>query len=80
MADSFEQPASDSNWLEQQWDIARLKQQQLESPSFILAIDEIQKIGDWSNIVKTNWDRDTWNDTPIKVILMGSAQLSIHLI
>lgn len=77
-ASADEQAVPDSIWLEQQWDVARLKQQQLESSSFILAIDEIQKIGDWSNVVKANWDRDTWNDTPIKVILLGSAQVIIH--
>lgn len=77
-ASADEQPAGDSAWLEQQWDIARLGLKQKGGASFILVIDEIQKISEWSTVVKANWDKDTWEKKPIKVILLGSAQLIIQ--
>lgn len=40
-----------------------------------LAIDEIQKISSWSEMVKKLWDART---KPIKLVLLGSAALSIE--
>lgn len=42
-----------SIWIEQQWEIARLKFHQADSPEVVLAIDEIQKVPNWSETVKT---------------------------
>jgi uncharacterized protein len=41
-------------------------------------IDEIQKIGNWSEVVKKNWDLDTQQGTPIKVLLLGSSRLLLQ--
>jgi predicted AAA+ superfamily ATPase len=71
-------PASDTSWLEGQWEIARLKMQQAESKEFLLVIDEIQKIRNWSNTVKLLWDTDTKENRNIKVILLGSSRLLIQ--
>src|ERR1700748_418619 len=49
-ADAVE--ASNQTWLQQQWETARLKMDQIKAEEFLLVIDEIQKVGDWSNIVK----------------------------
>lgn len=70
--------AANSAWLQEQWDIARLKKRQLDSETFVFIIDEIQKIPNWSDVVKANWDSDTWNNLSIQVILLGSAQLIIQ--
>src|SRR4051812_11288910 len=51
--------ASKTSWLEQQWETARLKMKQEEAQEFLLVIDEIQKIGNWSDTVKLLWDADT---------------------
>ena len=64
-------------WLHNEWDKARLLQKQ-KGKEIILAIDEIQKIPDWSSIVKLLWDEDTRKKTPIKVILLGSSSLLIQ--
>ena len=33
----------------------------------LLVIDEVQKIHNWSEFVKKQWDEDTWNNTHIKL-------------
>jgi hypothetical protein len=42
---------------------------------FVLIIDEVQKIEDWSEAVKKEWDADTQNGIPLKIILLGSSRL-----
>ena len=64
-----------TTWLEQQWETARLKMDQLKVREFLLVIDEIQKIDNWSETVKFLWDADTQNKKQIKVILLGSSRL-----
>jgi predicted AAA+ superfamily ATPase len=71
-------PASDTGWLEGQWEIARLRLQQSEAKEFLLVIDEIQKIDNWSETVKMLWDNDTKEKREIKVILLGSSRLLIQ--
>lgn len=65
-------------WLEQQWEIARLQLQQSGSTDFILAIDEIQKISNWSEVAKKLWDEDSRKKRNIKVILLGSSRLLLQ--
>ncbi|MCX6270269.1 MAG: AAA family ATPase [Bacteroidetes bacterium] len=62
-------------WINEQWDIARVKQFQNPSTDFLLIFDEIQKIDNWSELVKTQWDADSLNGIPIKVLLSGSSRL-----
>ncbi|MBK8927925.1 MAG: ATP-binding protein [Crocinitomicaceae bacterium] len=69
---------ADKTWLEQQWEIARLKIKQKESKEFLLVIDEIQKIHNWSEVIKMLWDQDSKNSTNIKVILLGSSRLLLQ--
>ncbi|RXF68393.1 ATP-binding protein [Arcticibacter tournemirensis] len=71
-------PASDSVWLEQVWESARVKIKVSDSAEFLLVIDEIQKIPNWSEIVKKLWDTDTRNTINIKVILLGSSRLLLQ--
>src|ERR1022692_1702378 len=60
-------PASTAVWLEQLWESARLKMALNRSAEFLLVIDEIQKIDNWSEIVKRLWDEDTRHGKNIKV-------------
>ena len=71
-------PASTSVWLEQLWEGARLKMAQNQFVEFLLVIDEIQKIDNWSEIVKRLWDEDTRRGINIKVILLGSSRLLLQ--
>lgn len=68
--------ASGSIWLEQQWEVARQIAQQ--SGEAILAVDEIQKITNWSETVKKLWDEDSSKRRNIKVVLLGSSQLLVQ--
>jgi uncharacterized protein len=64
-------------WIEQLWNTARLKIK-TGAGCVIIAIDEIQKITDWSETVKKLWDEDTRSHTNIKVLLSGSSRLLIE--
>ena len=68
-------PASNSLWLEQVWESARLKMDQHPDEDFLLVIDEIQKINNWSEIIKSLWDEDTNTGRKLKLILLGSSRL-----
>lgn len=64
-------------WLEQIWNTARIRVK-TGAKEVILIIDEIQKVQNWSEVVKLLWDEDTRNKTNIKVILSGSSRLLIQ--
>ncbi len=70
-------PSSNYVWIKQQWDFARTKLRELGSKSFILLIDEIQKINNWSEFIKQEWDKDRRTNKNIKVFLLGSSSLLI---
>lgn len=70
--------ASNTAWLEQQWEAARINMDQVKSEEFLLVIDEIQKIDNWSETVKLLWDTDTRNKRNLKVILLGSSRLLLQ--
>jgi predicted AAA+ superfamily ATPase len=59
-----------SSWISQQWEAARIKLR--------LIIDEIQKIGNWSEAVKREWDSDTAKRQSLKVVLLGSSRLLLQ--
>lgn len=63
-----------AEWLVREWTQARMKARtQAEGKSYVLAIDEIQKIPRWSEIVKGLWDLDRAENLPLHVILLGSS-------
>jgi predicted AAA+ superfamily ATPase len=71
-------PAGNALWIDQIWDNARLLMQSRKSSQFLLVIDEIQKISNWSETVKKNWDYDSLNKINLKVILLGSSRLLVQ--
>ena len=70
--------ATNSAWLVQVWESARLRLKASGATEFLLVIDEIQKIDNWSEVVKQQWDKDTRENINIKVILLGSSRLLIQ--
>lgn len=71
-------PNSDTTWIQQQWEVARLKWKQSGAKDYLFVIDEIQKINNWSETVKLLWDEDTRTNCPIKLILLGSSRLMLQ--
>lgn len=70
--------ATNRVWLAQVWESARLQMRVSKASEFLLVIDEIQKIDNWSEVVKQQWDKDTRENINIKVILLGSSRLLIQ--
>ena len=70
--------AADTAWIKREWDNIRLQMRQENKNEAILIIDEIQKAPNWSEAVKKEWDSDSFTDTNIKVILLGSSRLLIQ--
>ena len=62
-------------WIGEIWNSARARMNLENLPEFLLAIDEVHKLDNWSEEVKKQWDADTFNDVNIKVILLGSSRL-----
>ncbi|MDR2553767.1 MAG: ATP-binding protein, partial [Treponema sp.] len=67
-----------SEWLRSEWEQTRLMAQEGTAGGYILVVDEIQKIPQWSAMVKLLWDEDTRRNIPLKVILSGSSSLLIQ--
>jgi uncharacterized protein len=76
-ASADEPTLRDRTWLEQQWDIARIKAGESKVGA-LLVLDEIQKVTNWSSVVKLLWDADTHSGIPLKVVLLGSSPLLIQ--
>jgi len=66
------------DWIEQQWEAARLAARDAPRRGALLVLDEIQKISGWSETVKHLWDADTASGVPVKSVLLGSAPLLIQ--
>jgi predicted AAA+ superfamily ATPase len=67
----------DASWLEAQWEEGR-RLAHNRSDGAVLAIDEIQKVTNWSETVKRLWDEDRGADTLLRVVLLGSAALLVQ--
>ena len=71
-------PASNTAWVSNCWAAVRSLKNGKGLEEFILVIDEIQKITNWSEVVKKEWDDDTFHDRNIKVLLLGSSRVLLE--
>ena len=65
----------DSDWIHRVWEGARTTMILRGETERLLVIDEIQKIDNWSEVVKREWDADTHKRINLKVVLLGSSRL-----
>jgi len=65
----------DNFWIAQQWELARLRCRQ--SGTWLLVLDEVQKIPRWSEAVKKLWDEDSLEGLDLRVVLLGSSPLLV---
>jgi predicted AAA+ superfamily ATPase len=68
-------PSDNTAWIGETWASARARLQVSQASEYLLVIDEVHKIDNWSEAVKKEWDMDTFNDIPLKVVLLGSSRL-----
>lgn len=73
-----EMAAAGTSWLRNSWSEARRRYSAAGSKEFLLIIDEVQKIPNWSETVKKEWDEDTREERAIRIILLGSSPLLIQ--
>ena len=62
----------DANWMVQMWERAR---RGAAGRGFVLVLDEIQKIPQWSQTVKGLWDADRRVGLALHVVILGSSPL-----
>ena len=67
----------DKRWLVGEWERARIAAERSDR-GFVLVVDEIQKIADWSEAVKGLWDSDRRHGRRLHVVLLGSAPLLVR--
>ena len=71
-------PVDDNDWIRRVWESVRIQVRNQSLSEAILVIDEIQKLKQWSEAVKREWDADIRNKMPIKVLLLGSSRLLLR--
>ncbi len=68
-------PKTDTFWISEMWATARARMKAANAPEFLLVIDEVHKLDNWSEAVKKEWDEDVRNDINMKVVILGSSRL-----
>jgi hypothetical protein len=68
-------PGVNGDWLSMVWDSQRRLMTANDEAERLLVIDEVQKIFNWSEVVKAEWDRDTREGRELKVVLLGSSRM-----
>ena len=66
---------AEESWLKGIWDRARVLAKQ--HGEALVVVDEIQKISNWSERVKSLWDEDKKTGMNVKVVLSGSSRLML---
>ena len=61
-----------SVWIEERWQAARILAKETDT---VLALDEVQKISNWSETVKLLWDEEKLRTNSLSVVLLGSSVL-----
>ena len=71
------------NWLKSNWEAAEVQaarwhdktRNTQDTRAFVLVLDEIQKIPQWSSLIKGLWDKQIISPNLMHVVLLGSAPL-----
>ena len=62
----------DPRWLVSTWERARAAADRSRRGA-VIALDEVQRIPNWSSVVKGLWDGDRRTRCPLRVVILGSA-------
>ena len=63
-----------TDWLVRHWEKARLEADRA-AQGYVLVLDEIQRIPQWSSIVKGLWDADRAKNRSLRVVILGSTPM-----
>ena len=65
-------------WIHECWEQVRILMRVQSLREFVIVFDEIQKIPGWSELVKKEWDDDTFRALNIKAVLLGSSRVMLE--
>lgn len=71
-------PSTSSTWISECWANARLQMRAQGQEEMILVIDEIQKLKNWSEYVKKEWDTDSLSRINLKVALLSPSRVLLE--
>lgn len=75
--ESADSPTAEGwEWLREAWNRARALHAETKGP-VALALDEVQKLPRWTEVVKQLWDEDAWHGRDVRVVLLGSSPVLI---
>ena len=75
-ADNVEE--TNNAWIGEMWATARARMKAIKMDEYLLVIDEVHKLDNWSEVVKKEWDDDSFHDRNIKVLLLGSSRVMLE--
>ncbi|MCD8207641.1 MAG: AAA family ATPase [Bacteroidales bacterium] len=67
-----------ADWLAEIWQAQRMKMTAAGQAKRLLVVDEVQKIHNWTETVKAEWDRDTREKRELIVVLLGSSRMLLQ--
>ena len=70
--------SNQQSWIHECWEQTRLIMHVKSYTDYVIAFDEIQKIKNWSEYIKKEWDNDSYNNINIKVVLLGSSRIMLE--
>lgn len=68
-------PKNNVAWIGEMWDTARARMKAGKYGEYLLVIDDVHKLDNWSEEVKKQWDADTFSGTNMKVVILGSSRM-----
>ncbi len=66
---------TEKGWIGEVWATARARMKAAQADEYLLVIDEVHKVANWSEAIKKEWDDDTRTGLNIKVVILGSSRL-----
>ncbi|WP_251621363.1 ATP-binding protein [Odoribacter lunatus] len=68
-------PETDGAWVSECWAVVRNLKESKGWDCMLLVIDEIQKVPNWWEVVKKEWEDDTFHNRNIKVLVVGNGRV-----
>ena len=73
----YDKKSRPAQWIRFYWEEARKKCKE-QKTDFLLVIDEVQIIPNWSRYIKRFYDYDNINNYPVQVVILGSSPSNLQ--